>query len=206
VSRLIRELGPFSTASTTALTSLGDALETGRPALLRTRPLIQDLGRFATDARPLSVNLAKLLNSVDKTGGIERALDFVFFSMTAINGFDEIGHYLRAALVVNLCTPYTAEPAGGCNANFTETRAVSSGASAKPETEARIASEPAETGARSEGSVPPTGNIIPGILGQVDSEEGRKNADRIRRGASGRSPALQSEDEPLLEYLLGDDQ
>ena len=44
VSRLIQALGPFSTASTTALTTLGDALETGRPALIRTRPLIQDLG------------------------------------------------------------------------------------------------------------------------------------------------------------------
>ncbi len=205
VSRMIRELGPFSTASTGALTSLGDALETGRPALLRTRPLIQDLGRFATQARPLSVNLAKLLNSVDKTGGIEQALDFVFYSMTAINGFDDIGHYLRAALVVNLCTPYTAEPAGGCNANFTVTKATSSGASAKPDTKSRLAKEPAETGAKSEGSVPPTGNIVGGILGQADSEEGRKNARRIGEGASGLSPALKGNDDPLLEYLLGDD-
>jgi hypothetical protein len=205
VSRLIRELGPFQTDSTTALTSLGDALETGRPALLRTRPLIQDLGRFATQARPLSVNLAKLLKSVDKTGGIERAMEFVYFSMTAINGFDDIGHYLRAALVVNLCTPYTAEPAGGCNANFTETRALSAGASAKPDTKANLAAEPKETGAKPEGSVPPTGNIVGGILGQADSQAGRKQAQRIGRGAAGRSPALEDEGEPMLEYLLGDD-
>jgi hypothetical protein len=125
--------------------------------------------------------------------------------MTAINGFDDIGHYLRAALVVNLCTPYTAEPAGGCNANFTETSAISAGASGKPDTEARIAAEPAETGAKPEGSVPPTGNIVGGILGKADSREGRKQAQRIGKGAAGRSPALQNEDDPLLEYLLGDE-
>jgi len=205
VSRLIKALGPFSTASTTALTTLGDALETGRPAVLRTRPLIQDLASFAAEGRPLSEDLDLLTASLDDTGAIERALDFVFFSMTSINGFDEVGHYLRAALGVNLCTPYAARPAPGCTANFTTTRAVGSAASNKPDTSARIAKDPVE-GAGSKGSVPPTGEVLGGILGTSEgSQEGRQNAQRIRRSAQRGSPAFKGSDEPMLEYLLGSD-
>lgn len=204
VSRLIRALGPFSAASTTSLTSLGEAAETGRPALMRTRPLIRDLAAFGREGRPLSRDLDRLTRSLDKTGAIERALDFVYFSMTAINGFDEVGHYLRAALNVNLCTPFASEPAAGCNANFTDTRAVSAGASSRPDTSARIAAEPSETGSGSQGSVPPTGEVLGGILGTSGgaAAEGRRNAERIRRQAQRRSPALGSD--PALEYLLGD--
>ena len=111
------------------------------------------------------MNLDKLTKSIDKTGGIERALDFVFFSMTAINGFDDIGHYLRAALNVNLCTPYAIDTAAGCNANFTDTRAIASGGRRSRHTEARIAREPAETSGRPRAACRPTGNVLGGILG-----------------------------------------
>lgn len=207
VSRLIRALGPFSTASTTSLTSLGEAAESGRPALIRTRPLIRDLASFGREGRPLAANLDRLTKSFDETGGIEHALNFIFFSMTAINGFDEVGHYLRAALNVNLCTPFAFTPAAGCNANFTETKAIRSGASKRPDTSARIAKEPAETGAQPGGSVPPTGEVLGGILGTGgrDVKEGRRSADRIRRNAAQGSPALRGSDEPMLEYLLGSD-
>ena len=205
VSRLIRALGPFSRASTASLTSLGDAAETGRPALIRTRPLIRDLASFGRVGRPLARDLALLTKSFDETGGIERALDFVFFSMTTINGFDDVGHYLRAALNVNLCTPFASTPASGCNANFTATRAVRGSAASKPDTRARIASEPETTGAGPTGSVPPTGEVLGGILGTSDggSEEARRNAGRIRREAEAGSPALRDAEEPMLEYLLG---
>ena len=65
VSRLIRQLGPFSSAALPAVTSLGKATVTGRPALLRTRPLIKDLRSFAADTRPLSTNLVRLTSSLD---------------------------------------------------------------------------------------------------------------------------------------------
>ncbi len=55
--------------------------------------------------------------------------------------------------------------------------------------------------------MPPTGEVLGGILGASgpDADEGRRNAKRIRREAQGRSPALQGAEEPMLEYLLGDD-
>src|SRR5439155_17102179 len=124
LSRFILELGPFSRASVPALRALGKAADIGRPALQRTEPLLVDLQHFATDARPVSLNLDQLTKSLDKTGGIERIMDYLFFQMTAINGFDGVSHYLRAALIVNLCSSYATEPASGCNSNFTETKAT----------------------------------------------------------------------------------
>ena len=132
VSRLIQALGPFSTASTPSLTSLGDAAG-DRPPGADPHPAA-DPGprrRSPSEGRPLSKDLDKPHASLDKTGGIERLMDFLFFSMTSINGFDGVGHYLRAALGVNLCTPYAPTPAPGCNANFTATRAIGAAASAQ---------------------------------------------------------------------------
>jgi hypothetical protein len=124
VSRLIAQVGPFSSAATPSLVSLGDAAVSGRPALLRSRPLIRDLGGFAREARPLSTDLDRFTASFDRTGGIERLVDYLFFQTLAVNGFDGIGHYLRAGLLVNLCSQYTTRPAAGCNSNFTGTRAT----------------------------------------------------------------------------------
>ena len=113
ISRLIRQLGPFSEGARVSLLSLGEATETGRPALIRTRPLIRDLASFGREGRPLAANLDRLTKSFDETGGIERALDYLFFQMTAVNGFDDIGHYLRAELIVNLCTPLRGHARSG---------------------------------------------------------------------------------------------
>ena len=45
-------------------------------------------------------------------------MDYIFFQVAAINGFDSFGHYLRAGLIVNTCSTYTADPPPGCSANF----------------------------------------------------------------------------------------
>jgi virulence factor Mce-like protein len=132
LSRFIGELGPFSSASIPAIKTLGDAADVGRPALERTRPLIRDLGSFADDMGPVSKNLDDLTHSLDETGGIERAMDFIFFSALGVNGFDGISHYLRAALITNLCSSYATNPQTGCNANFTTTKGIPA-SSAKPD-------------------------------------------------------------------------
>lgn len=196
VSRLIRQLGPFSRAATPSLVSLGEATETGRPALLRTRPLIRDLGAFAREARPVAANLDRLTASLDRTGGIERIADYLFFQTLATNGFDGIGHYLRAGLIVNLCSLYAIRPATGCNANFTQTQAI--GASAGGGTEPALAARPARSGG---GSVePPSERELEGAL----TDEGRANVERIGRGAERQSPGLEGGGDPLLDYLLGE--
>jgi phospholipid/cholesterol/gamma-HCH transport system substrate-binding protein len=67
---------------------------------------------------PLSSNLSALLTSLKNTGGIERLMDFLFYSTAAVNGYDSYGHYLRAQLIVNTCTTYRVQNDPSCTANF----------------------------------------------------------------------------------------
>jgi phospholipid/cholesterol/gamma-HCH transport system substrate-binding protein len=118
LNRFVLELGPFSAAATPAIERAGQASVVGREALVEARPIVQDLGRFASQLRPLSANAQSLLTSFRETGGIERALDYIFFQVAAINGFDSVSHYLRAGLIVNTCTQYALTTAPDCSANF----------------------------------------------------------------------------------------
>jgi phospholipid/cholesterol/gamma-HCH transport system substrate-binding protein len=118
INRFIKQLGPFSQAGTPALTSLGDAADVGDQALLKSKPIVGDLKTFANDAQPTVDNLEKLLTSLKETGGIERLMDFLYFQAAATNGYDSLGHYLRAVFVLTTCTTYSVEPLTGCTANF----------------------------------------------------------------------------------------
>lgn len=204
LSRLIEQIGPFSSAATPALVSLGQAAATGRPALIDTRPLIQDLGDFARQAKPVSTNLDKFTASFDRTGGIERLADYLFFQTLAINGFDGIGHYLRAGLSVNLCALYAIRPASGCNANFTQTRATSAGDGDLAPALAELSELGKAAGGPKTGSVPPGGGVAARRLADQVAPEGEQNVDRIRERAAGPSPGLDGVADPLLDYLLGD--
>ena len=224
LARFIGELGPFSRASLPALRTLGDATDRGRPALARSRPLVRDLSRFARDAGPVSDNLDELTLSLEETGGFERFLDYLFFQMTAINGFDGISHYLRAGLITNLCSSYAIEPVTGCNANFGRTQVVRPGGSAKTDPTLDALRKALADGVRvfREGDGPRSG------LGTSNErlaspEEARRQLndpkirkqrqaglDAIRRGAGrGQSPYFeqreQSAEERALDYLLGSD-
>ncbi len=196
VSRMIRALGPFSRSARPSLETLGDAARTGRPALIRTRPLIRDLGSFGRYGRPLSTNLVRLTASVDRTGGIERLMDLVYYGALATNGFDDVSHYLRANLLINLCTAYQLVPDSGCTANFK--KPVSGSGNSKPA--ARVAAQPKQ-GA----SAAPGNGLVDGILGKgALAPEGRRAIERTRRGARNGSPAQRGKSDPALDYLLGD--
>ena len=47
-----------------------------------------------------------MLESFKKGRGIQRLLDYIFYQVAAINGFDSFGHYLRARLILNTCSRY----------------------------------------------------------------------------------------------------
>ena len=204
LSRVFQRLGPFSQAAQPSLLSLGDALERGRPALIRARPLIRDLGRVGRDSRPVAAGLDRLTASIDATGGIERLMDLIFYSTLAINGFDSVSHYLRAGLLVNTCSGFSTQQAVGCNATFGPTRSIRSGSASSSRVEPRLADEPSPGGS---GSVPaPRDGLfekLPGAAGATP--EGRREVERIRKGAAGPSPVLRERPEPMLDYLLGDD-
>jgi len=132
VNRLILQLGPFSTAAVPALESLGEAAEIGTPAVTDARPVIADLRRAATSALPVARSAANILTSLRRTRGIERAMDYVFYQVAAINGFDSFGHYLRAGLIVNGCSTYATEPVLGCSSGWAGSSASASSAPAAP--------------------------------------------------------------------------
>jgi ABC-type transporter Mla subunit MlaD len=122
VSRFVKAMGPFSASGTEALTSLGEATIPGRKALKAAEPITDDLREFAATGRPLAKGVKDIVTSFKKTGGIERLLDYLFYQVAAINGYDAFGHYLRASLILNLCTTYatTANDSPVCKANFQE--------------------------------------------------------------------------------------
>jgi ABC-type transporter Mla subunit MlaD len=200
VSRMIRQLGPFSKAARSSLVTLGDAARTGRPAVIRTRPLIRDLGSLGKSARPLSADLDALTASIDKTGGIERLMDLIYFGALSTNGFDDISHYLRTSLLINLCTSYQVVPDAGCTANFKEPTTGSS--AARTDQRAKVSSS-TKGGSGDSGAAAGPG-MVGGILRDgALAPEGKKAIERMRKQAEDGSPAFKDQKEPALDYLLG---
>jgi ABC-type transporter Mla subunit MlaD len=118
INRFILELGPFSQAGRESFPSLGKATDVGRTALQNSKPIIKDLRDFTKPGRPLAQNLNALLTSLQDTGGIERLMDYLFYQVAAVNGYDTYGHYLRAGLILNACTDYVTDTRPDCTAKF----------------------------------------------------------------------------------------
>jgi phospholipid/cholesterol/gamma-HCH transport system substrate-binding protein len=226
INTLVTQLGPFSNAALPAYRTLGQAAEIGGPALTKSDPTIKELGKFALAAKPVAKNAALLLDSLQKTGGVERLMDYIFYQVAAVNGFDQYGHYLRAGLIVNLCSTYATAPAPGCSANFVDSTAASSRLSAsqadqlKANAAALFGNRPVVTGSRTAAAAPksrakPIGMpkiALPGRLGQILSQgtaktEGAKTAAPKTQVQSplGAPTASQAPDprQGLLDYLLG---
>jgi ABC-type transporter Mla subunit MlaD len=227
INTLVTQLGPFSNAARPAYRTLGQAAEIGGPALTKSDPTIQELGRFAKAAKPVAKNASLLLDSLQKTGGIERLMDYIFYQVAAVNGFDQYGHYLRAGLIVNLCSTYAIQPSPGCSANFTGGSAASSRLTPSQieQLKASVAAlggrAPVVTGARAKpktapGAKPAIGLpkiALPGRLGQILSQgtgqaQGTKTqapstqvADPL--GAPAASSQTPDPRQGLLDYLLG---
>jgi ABC-type transporter Mla subunit MlaD len=128
VNRLLLELGPFSKAGIPALESLGEAGKIGTPAMRDALPIAKDLRRLGKVSKPVGKTARLVLESFEKGRGIQRLLDYVFYQVAAINGYDNFGHYLRARLILNTCSRYYTRPVPGCSARFasaTQASAVS---------------------------------------------------------------------------------
>lgn len=216
LSRLVLQLGPFSRSATRSLTTLGQATDVGGPVLKRALPVVKDLRTFASNAKPVSQNLDALTASLDKSGGLEQAMNYIFFQMTAINGFDEISHYLRASLLVNTCSTYSTTQSPGCGAHFTQTASVSS--AAKPDAALDNHGNAPKGSAADNSPVRTLATIAKGLMNLGSSPNdarlqrlGQAGVKRIQAAAAkDQSPALANvgtggngTDQALLSYLMG---
>jgi phospholipid/cholesterol/gamma-HCH transport system substrate-binding protein len=131
ISRFMAALGPFSESSRRALISLGDTADVGRRALVAAKPVAERLATFTSEGRRVGRNLRLLLTSIEEHKGIERFVNLLFYVTMSVNGFDEVGHYLRNALIVTVCSGYSITPTVGCSANFAGSAEGSAAASSR---------------------------------------------------------------------------
>jgi virulence factor Mce-like protein len=201
MGRLIKGLGTFSEASNEALPSLGDALETGRPDVIRARPLIRQLNALGKEAKPAVSDLDKLTASLKDTQGVQRINDFLYYLTLATNGYDSLGHYLRAGLVATAtCSNRAFEPAttGTCWALFYD-----------PQDDSQAASAAGAKTAKLKPDAPKTNSLIESLVGSPEAtkqqqRQAQQQMEELRQRSKKPSATLQT-DEPVLDYLLGSD-
>ena len=85
------------------------------PAL---EPTTKQLTGLSRPLLPLSIDLADLSSSFDKAGGIENVMRFIYYYTNSINGEDELGHFIRGALQVNVCSGRVSIIGPGCESHF----------------------------------------------------------------------------------------
>lgn len=205
VNRFVLQLGPFSQAGIPAFRSLGEASDVGRDALVRTKPILEDVRGFIKPGGPLVRNLERTLTSLRKTGGVESLMDFFFYQVAATNGYDAFGHYLRAALLLPPCTNYRGamEALANCTARFTGPGSVG-------ELQGAGASAAATASAAAAGEQEQDALALPRTILPDDPAQRERAAEP--GGAAEPEPAAQPQQDappqdaaaPLLDYLLGD--
>ncbi len=126
IDEMFTHLPAFANSSTTFFQSLGKTSKLSGPALVALQPLLARLKSLGSAAKPFSSSLSELFTSLRDTGGLERILDFIFLGAGSTNGYDALGHFLRAELVANLCLKYDVTSTSGCSAKLFSTSGSSS--------------------------------------------------------------------------------
>ena len=123
LERFLDNSGEFAEAARPAIRSLGDAAPIGREAVRAALPNTRQLRRYARPTTDLAPNLRITLEDFanpDRAvepdprsprggsgySGLEAILRYIFSQSLTINGFDEFGHMVRAAVFTDDCSPY----------------------------------------------------------------------------------------------------
>jgi phospholipid/cholesterol/gamma-HCH transport system substrate-binding protein len=130
INRTFANIAPFSVSATQYFQSFGKSSKEIGPALVATQPFLGKLEALGGAVKPFASNFAALLSSIRSTGGLERLLDFIFLGTNSANGYNSLGHFLRAVGVGKLCSAYKVHPQSGCEANFVNSSGSSAQASA----------------------------------------------------------------------------
>jgi virulence factor Mce-like protein len=122
LERFLDNSGEFAEVARPAIRALGEAAPVGREAVKAALPNTRELRRYAEPTTDLAANLRITLEDFadparavepdprspggDGYSGLEALLRYVFSQSLTINGFDEFGHMVRAAVFTDDCSPY----------------------------------------------------------------------------------------------------
>ena len=118
LNRTFENIPAISRSSTQFFQTLGQASKGIGQGLVDSQPLLRQLETLGGAAKPFASNFSALLSSFRSTGGLERLLDFIFLGTNSANGYNSLGHFLRAGLVSTACVAYKVTPSSGCEGNF----------------------------------------------------------------------------------------
>ncbi|HEY8304508.1 MAG TPA: MlaD family protein [Solirubrobacteraceae bacterium] len=132
IDKTFESLGPFSKSSESFFAAFGKTTKSSAAALREIEPLLPVTKALGKQAKPFAANFSGLLTNLRSTGGLERLLDFIYLGGGAINGYDALGHFLRAEIFASAgCLSYTVVTSRGCTSGkFIDQGASSSKASA----------------------------------------------------------------------------
>jgi ABC-type transporter Mla subunit MlaD len=215
IDKAFTSLPGFSNSTATFFESLGKTSKQTGPALVATKKLLAQLKTLGVPAQPFSENLAKLLSSLKETGGLERIMDFLFLGAGAANGYDSLGHFLRAEGVAGICLTYAAlAPNPACNRKLFSTGSSATAASTRINASttglvmARTlavmkGATPAQALAKYPGSAPTARELASGSSG--GSNVTAQPVGGSTAGTTYYSPSAESTEAGglLLNYLLG---
>jgi ABC-type transporter Mla subunit MlaD len=214
INQAFTHLAAFSNSSTTFYQSLGKTAKQSGPALVAIQPLLARLRSFGAAAKPFTSNFSQLLTSLRDTGGLERLLDFTFLGAGAANGYDALGHFLRAEGVGNICVTYALAPAPACSAKLSSTAGPTAKATAvgSPSTTSLVM---ARTLAVLKGATPaqalaaypgnPSAGELPSVLPAKGSGPSTQPVGGSSAGTTYYNPPAEDSEASgmLLNYLLG---
>ncbi len=229
INQTFTQLPAFQRSSTAFFTSLGKTAKLSGPALAALQPFLARVKTLGSAAKPFSSSLAELFTSLRNTGGLERLMDFIFLGAGSTNGYDALGHFLRAELVANACLTYAIAPAPGCSAKLFSTTGSSSAEGSSGESGAGTSkasaagttglvmkrtlavlngATPAQAIAKYPGSVSTAEALAGAGAGAGATGEGATSAQPVGGSSSGTtyytpSPESSGASGMLLNYLLG---
>jgi hypothetical protein len=118
LGREFAQLTPFAKAARSSLINLGNAARESQSDLIASEPLARQLRTLGTQSKPSATSLATLLQSLNSTGGIENLMTLLYNAVGASNGFNSLGHYVRAEPITGPCSFYVRRPLIGCGATY----------------------------------------------------------------------------------------
>jgi len=225
IDKAFTSLPAFSNSSSTFFQNLGKTSKITGPAVVGTKQLLARLKPLGNAAQPFSTNLSQLLGSLRETGGLERLLDFIFLGAGAGNGYDSLGHFLRAEAVASAgCLGYsTTRSVAGCvrtifskgsPATASSAKASAAGSESTGLIMARTlavmkGATPAEAEAKYPGPTPTAKELSSASLGTGGAGSGSTPAAQPVGGSTAGTTYYSPEAEAsgagglLLNYLLG---